>query len=48
MQVYGRSNLDFDARLLLELDYIQHYSLGKDIAILWRTISVVISGKGAY
>ncbi len=48
MQVYGRSNLDFDARLVLELDYIQHYSLGKDIAILWRTIPVVISGKGAY
>ncbi len=48
MQVYGRSNLDFDARLALELDYIQHYSLVKDIRILWRTIPVVISGKGAY
>jgi lipopolysaccharide/colanic/teichoic acid biosynthesis glycosyltransferase/glycosyltransferase involved in cell wall biosynthesis len=48
MQVYGRSDLDFDARLALDLDYIQHYSLVKDIRILCRTIPVVISGKGAY
>jgi len=37
-----------EARLALELDYIQHYSLWKDIVILLRTISAVISGKGAY
>jgi lipopolysaccharide/colanic/teichoic acid biosynthesis glycosyltransferase len=48
MQVNGRGNLDMEARLALELDYIQHYSLWKDIVILLRTISAVISGKGAY
>ena len=48
MQVNGRGDLDMEARLALELDYIQHYSLWKDIVILLRTIPAVISGKGAY
>jgi lipopolysaccharide/colanic/teichoic acid biosynthesis glycosyltransferase/glycosyltransferase involved in cell wall biosynthesis len=48
MQVYGRGDLDLNARLALELDYIQFYSPVKDIIILLRTIPAVISGKGAY
>jgi lipopolysaccharide/colanic/teichoic acid biosynthesis glycosyltransferase/GT2 family glycosyltransferase len=48
MQVYGRGDLDLDARLALELDYIQHYSLWKDVQILLRTIPAIISGEGAY
>jgi lipopolysaccharide/colanic/teichoic acid biosynthesis glycosyltransferase len=31
-----------------DLYYIQHYSLWLDIQILWRTITVVLRGKGAY
>ncbi len=48
MQVYGRGDLDLDARLNLELEYIQHYSLWKDVEILLRTIPAIISGEGAY
>jgi exopolysaccharide biosynthesis polyprenyl glycosylphosphotransferase len=31
-----------------DLYYIQHYSLWLDMQILWRTISVVLRGRGAY
>ena len=48
MQVYGRGDLDMDARMSLELEYIQHYSILEDFRILWRTIPAIISGKGAY
>jgi lipopolysaccharide/colanic/teichoic acid biosynthesis glycosyltransferase len=48
MQVNGRGDLPFEARLALELDYIGHYSLRGDIAILLRTIPAVLRGEGAY
>ncbi len=48
MQVSGRGDLPFDERLALELGYIEHYSLRKDLAILLRTIPAVIGGRGAY
>ena len=47
-QVAGRGMLDFEQRLELELDYIEHYSLGRDAAILLRTVGAVLSGYGAY
>jgi lipopolysaccharide/colanic/teichoic acid biosynthesis glycosyltransferase len=48
MQVNGRGDLPFEARLALELDYIEHFSLRRDIAILLQTIPAVIRGNGAY
>ncbi|MEW6717438.1 MAG: sugar transferase [Chloroflexota bacterium] len=48
MQISGRGELDMDARLELELDYIRNYSLWKDLSILLRTLPAVISGKGAF
>lgn len=48
MQVNGRADLSLDERVRLELDYIQHYSLWKDICILARTLVTVVSGQGAY
>lgn len=48
MQVNGRGDLSFAQRLELELDYIEHYSLRRDIAILFKTIPVVFRGNGAY
>jgi len=48
MQVNGRGRLDMQARLALELDYIQHYSLWKDLLILLRTFRAVWRGEGAY
>jgi lipopolysaccharide/colanic/teichoic acid biosynthesis glycosyltransferase/glycosyltransferase involved in cell wall biosynthesis len=47
MQVAGRGSLDLDARVQLELDYIEHYSIWRDLAILARTLPAVISGDGA-
>jgi lipopolysaccharide/colanic/teichoic acid biosynthesis glycosyltransferase/GT2 family glycosyltransferase len=47
-QVAGRGQLDFEQRLILELEYIQHYSLRKDISIICRTIGTVLSGLGAF
>ncbi len=48
MQVNGRGDLDLDARVGLEVAYIQNYSIWKDMAILWRTVGAVFSGRGAY
>ncbi len=48
MQVNGRGDLHLEERLVLELDYIRHYSLRKDVEILWKTLAVVFSGQGAY
>lgn len=47
MQVNGRADLPLDARVRLELDYIEHYSIWRDITILARTIPAVMRGTGA-
>jgi lipopolysaccharide/colanic/teichoic acid biosynthesis glycosyltransferase/glycosyltransferase involved in cell wall biosynthesis len=48
MQISGRGDLPFEQRLTLELDYIEHYSLRRDLAILLRTVPAVLRGDGAY
>jgi lipopolysaccharide/colanic/teichoic acid biosynthesis glycosyltransferase len=47
-QVSGRSNLDFDDRLRLDVAYIENQSLWLDIKILVRTVTAVFSQNGAY
>ncbi len=47
MQVSGRGDLSLCARISLELDYIHHYSLWRDMDILCKTIPTVVSGQGA-
>lgn len=46
-QVSGRSNLSFEERIELELFYAQNWSFWLDIKILFKTIGVVLRGKGA-
>lgn len=46
-QVSGRSNLDFDERIELELFYAQNWTFWLDIKILFKTVLVVIRGRGA-
>jgi exopolysaccharide biosynthesis polyprenyl glycosylphosphotransferase len=47
-QVSGRNNVtDFKEWVRMDLKYIDNWSLGLDCNILWRTIWVVLSGKGA-
>jgi lipopolysaccharide/colanic/teichoic acid biosynthesis glycosyltransferase len=48
MQISGRGGLSFGARLALELEYIDHYALRRDMAILVRTLPAVIRGRGAF
>jgi exopolysaccharide biosynthesis polyprenyl glycosylphosphotransferase len=46
-QVSGRSRLDFDQWITLDLRYIDRWSLALDFVILARTIPAVIRGTGA-
>ena len=48
MQVNGRGDMDLDDRVRLEVAYIHDYSLWQDVRILWRTVGVVLTGRGAY
>jgi lipopolysaccharide/colanic/teichoic acid biosynthesis glycosyltransferase len=48
MQVNGRGSLALDERVRLELDYIEHYSLGRDLDILVRSVPAVLTGHGAF
>ncbi|HXF64423.1 MAG TPA: sugar transferase [Caldilineaceae bacterium] len=48
MQVSGRGALPLAERLRLELEYIDHYSLRRDLAILWQTLPAIWRGRGAY
>lgn len=45
MQIDDRSEIGLDERVRLDLDYIENYSILRDIRILLRTIPVVIRGK---
>jgi exopolysaccharide biosynthesis polyprenyl glycosylphosphotransferase len=46
-QVNGRSDVDFDHWVRLDLDYIDNWSLGLDLRILFKTVPVVLMGRGA-
>lgn len=47
-QVRGRSDLSFNRWVKWDLWYINNWSFGLDLRILWWTIPVVLKGKGAY
>ncbi len=47
-QVRGRSELDFDEMVLLDLFYIENWSLRLDLQILLQTIPAVLFSRGAY
>lgn len=46
-QISGRALLSFDQWMLLDLRYIDHWSLWLDVTILARTIPAVLKGAGA-
>ncbi len=45
-QISGRSDLPFEEEVKLDMRYIEDWSLLLDIWILWRTIFVVLFGRG--
>lgn len=47
-QVSGRSDIAFPEQVELDVDYIEQQSLKHDLALLFKTIPAVISGRGAY
>lgn len=47
-QVSGRSEIDFDEWVRMDLYYIEHWSLWLDLQILLKTLWVVLVGRGAY
>jgi lipopolysaccharide/colanic/teichoic acid biosynthesis glycosyltransferase len=46
-QISGRSEVDFNERLVLDLQYIKEQNLWTDISILARTVTAVLARKGA-
>ncbi len=46
-QVSGRNELDFNARLLLDEFYVLNWSLELDLEIILKTVTVVLTGRGA-
>src|SRR5260370_12335549 len=47
-QVRGRSDISFDEGVLMDLYYIENWSLHLYFQILFRTIPAVIFRRGAY
>jgi exopolysaccharide biosynthesis polyprenyl glycosylphosphotransferase len=47
-QVSGRSDLNWDDTVRLDLYYVDNWSMVQDLAILIRTLSAVLSSRGAY
>lgn len=47
-QVSGRSDLTFDEQCLLDIYYIENWSLAMDLRIMLQTIPRVLFGSGAY
>ncbi len=47
-QVGGRSGIDFDGQVELDVQYIQSESVWLDIKLLFKTIPAVLKGDGAF
>jgi len=47
-QVIGRGTMEFDERVLLDVEYIERRSLLLDLAILLETLACVAGSRGAY
>lgn len=47
-QINGRSNLDWDESVRLDLYYVENWSVTGDLMIMWRTLKVLLKPVGAY
>lgn len=47
-QVSGRSDLSWHESVRLDLDYVDNWSLPRDLAIVGRTVQAVLGHRGAY
>ena len=46
-QTHGRSDVTFDERLMLDNYYSHNWNIWLDITIIYRTINIVLGGRGA-
>ncbi|MDR0411360.1 MAG: undecaprenyl-phosphate galactose phosphotransferase WbaP [Treponema sp.] len=47
-QVSGRSDTDYAERISFDVYYLQSWSIWLDLWVLYKTVGVVVKGKGAY
>lgn len=47
-QISGRSDLDWEESVRLDLRYVEQWSLALDALIIWKTMFAVLKGRGAY
>lgn len=47
-QVSGRKQVDWDERMRMDLDYVEHWSPALDLVIVAKTVKAVVVGDGAY
>jgi len=47
-QVMGRDDLSIETKLRLDIYYIRHHSFCFDMWIIWKTVVIVLTGKGAF
>jgi lipopolysaccharide/colanic/teichoic acid biosynthesis glycosyltransferase len=47
-QVSGRSDInDFDEVVRMDLEYIDNWSVKMDVKLLFKTVGIVVFGRGA-
>jgi lipopolysaccharide/colanic/teichoic acid biosynthesis glycosyltransferase len=47
-QIHGRTALPWEERIELDLWYVEHRRWRVDVAIVWRTIKMLVNGDGLY
>jgi lipopolysaccharide/colanic/teichoic acid biosynthesis glycosyltransferase len=47
-QINGRASLPWHERIELDIWYVDHRTLRLDLAILWKTVRLLVSGEGLY
>jgi exopolysaccharide production protein ExoY len=47
-QVSGRNDVSYERRVLLDRDYVENWSLWRDLKIIVKTVPVVIAARGTY
>ena len=47
-QVGGRSEVDYERMVELDVDYVENWSIGRDLKIIAKTFFVVLLRRGAY
>lgn len=47
-QICGRDDVSFDEVVLFDLFYDRNANVFLDVAVIWKTIGVVLSGRGGY